>query len=115
MRNIKYLASYNGPSYGLGGYNDRMDGFYSLKHAMESMWSRQKDEYDHVITYRENEITDVYQRENVHSVRFPATTRQDIMDVYYCEWSDEDEGYILGDWMYRITVGPRGGIRAEKA
>lgn len=113
MSRIKYLASYTGPSYGSVD-QDRMDGFCALWRVMDSMKARQKYESDDVRYYVLNDHNDVYQLEGERFVRFPATTQEDIMDVYHAVWDDDLEGYILGDWAYRITVGPRGGIRAEK-
>jgi len=114
MRNIRYLASYTGPSYGsMDQYS--MDGFLSLNDAMKSMWFRQRDGSDHVREYQLNDQSDVYQLKSFRHVSFPATTPEDVMDVHYAKWDEEEEGWVLGDWMYRVFVGPRGGIRSEKA
>lgn len=111
---IKYLASYIGPSYG-SPTQDTMDGFTSLWRCLDSMKARQKYGSDDVRRYALNDHSDVYQLESEWFSRFPATTQEDIMDVYHAVWDNDLEGYILGDWAYRISVGPRGGIRAEKA
>lgn len=114
MSRTKYLASYSGPSYG-SMTQDVMDGFATLYEAMKSMRDRQQCESDTVRGYRLNDQTDVYQLEGENWLRFPATTREDVMDVYYCTWDNALEGYVLGDWAYRIWVGPKGGIHADKA
>lgn len=110
----RYLASYTGPSYG-SMHQESMDGFHSLMEAMKSMRYRQRVEADTVKCYKLNEANDVYQLEEEQYVRFPATTRDDIMDVYHAVWDNDLEGYVLGDWAYRISVGPLGGIRSDKA
>jgi len=116
MKRVKYFACYTGPSYGSADQTN-VDAFRSLYGAMKSMWNRQYDGYDDVLAYHEAE--DGFYRRDFRGgtgyVRFPATTPQDVMDVYYAVWDNEEEGYILGDWAYRVYVGPRGGIRAEKA
>lgn len=111
---IKYLASYQGPSYG-SMTQDTMDGFTSLWRAVQSVRTRQVYESDGVRCYTLNDHSDVYQLESERYVHFPVTTRDDFMDVYHATWDNGCEGYTLGDWAYRITVGPRGGVRAEKA
>lgn len=113
MSRIKYLVSYTGPSYGSLTQDD-MDGMASLREAMLSMRARQRG-WDDVRGYRLDVVSDVYRLVDEYYTRFPATTQEDVMDVYHAVWDKDSEGYILGDWAYRITVGPRGGIRAEKA
>lgn len=111
---IKYLASYEGPSYGSMS-QDHMDGFSGLYEAMQSMRDRQNERWVNIRGYTLNNKTDVYQSNGTDYFRFPATTPEDVMDVYYAVWDKELEGWILGDWAYRITVGPKGGIRSERA
>jgi hypothetical protein len=119
MDSIKYLASYHGPSYGSMD-QVHMDSFQSLANAMVSMANRQKYEADTLFTYEEDSAG-VYRpcpESFDRHTQFPSTTREDFMDVYHALPSDELDGkggYILGEWAYRISVGPRGGIRVEKA
>lgn len=110
---IKYLSSYSGPSYGSMD-QEYMDGHGSLYRAMQSMRNRQEG-MDWVYPYRENS-EGVYGPEKDgewDTVLYPATTRDDVMWVYWAV--PEDGGYILGDLAYCITVGSRGGVRSEKA
>lgn len=110
---IKYFAQYEGPSHSSWGM-ERLEGFHSLYEVMESMRARQKYECDDVNEYMES--PDGYHRkEEEHFVRFPATTRDDKMYVYGALWDNEEEGYMYGDLLYIVTVGPRGGVRSEKA
>lgn len=115
MNRVKYFGSYDGPSYGSGGWEDSFDAFSSLKGAMEAMWRRQTNECDDVKTYKENP-SGFYVYWFSGFARFPGTTRGDWMDLYYAIPDENREGaYIQGDWAYRIVVGSRGGIRVEKA
>ena len=119
---IKYLTSYHGPSYGSMD-QIHMDGATSLYDAMQRMRQIQRDEAATTYTYEEN-LEGVYlpwDKQYGHYVSFPATTREDYMDVCYAipesttVNGEEVIGYVLGDWAYRISVGPRGGIRSDKA
>lgn len=112
MSKVKYFGSYHGPSYGSNGWSEDWDAFASLKGAMEAMWRRQEQGADDVLTYKENPHG-VLVYWNEEYVRFPATTREDCIDLYYA--IPEDGGYFQGDLAYRISVGPRGGVRVEKA
>ena len=111
MDKIKYLGSFSGPGY---GSLDQafMDGFTSLADGMWSMKSRQNVGWNDVREYREDPYG-VYLHKVDAYVSFPALTGEEIIDLYHA--LPEEEGYILGEWAYRITVGPRGGVRAVKA
>lgn len=110
---IKYFAQYEGPSYSSWGM-ERLEGFHSLYEAMEAVRARQKYECDGVNEYVE--APDGYHRESEERfVRFPATTREDKMYIYWAVWDGDEEGYQYGDLAYLITVGPKGGVEAKKA
>ena len=94
------------------GYHARTDGFTSLADGMWSMKSRQNVGWNDVREYREDPYG-VYLHKVDAYVSFPALTGEEIIDLYHA--LPEEEGYILGEWAYRITVGPRGGVRAVKA
>jgi len=110
---IKYLASYEGPSYGSWGSPERMDGFTSIKAAELSMWCRQNDGCDTTQAFIINdEQYWVWAGEDY--TRFPATTPEDCMELYE----------VIGDGPYgslqvadspsiRLTVGLRGGVTRE--
>ena len=110
---IKYLATYNGPSYGGPWAPERMDGFTSLSAAKASMWCRQHNGYDITQAFIINdEQMWVWAGEDY--TRFPATTPEDHMELYE----------VIGDGPYgslqvadspsiRLTVGPRGGVIKE--
>lgn len=133
MNKVKYFSTYSGPSYG-SLYADRVDAHSSLYGAMKSMRNRQ-DGSDSVVSYVETE-DDLYILEENEQYQgymfFPATTPEDIMWVYWAipdfeHYSVVKEdgtvidkkrrtgGYIMGDLAYCITVGIRGGVKAEKA
>ncbi len=108
---IKYLTQYSGPSYGSLDM-EHMDGEASLYCAMVSFRRRNVMGYDDVNTFRENPDGTYVAWELDRRVAFPATTNSDYMDVYYA--IPVDGGYTLGDWAYRITLGPRQGVRSER-
>lgn len=107
---IKYLASYHGPSYRPVD-QEYMDGLQNLWSAMKSMRNRQSG-WAPVDTFKEDS-EGTYRLHRRGMAAFSATTYEDYMDVYYA--LPEEGGYILGEWAYRISVGPRGGIRTNKA
>lgn len=109
---IKYLTSYQGPSYG-SVYQELMDGEQSLYSAMVSFRRRIVMGYDDVSTYKENPEGTYVIWETDRRVGFPGTTEEDYMDLYYA--IPTDGGYTMGDWAYRISLGPRKGVRSEKA
>ena len=111
MNKVKYFVSYMGP----GHFNDDqefMDAAESLHSAMLSFGNRTLRGSDRITTYRENpEGTYVLWYTDTRT-DYPCMSEEDYMDVYYAV--PERGGYILGDWAYRITLGPRKGVRAEK-
>lgn len=133
MNKVKYFSTYSGPSYGSLGM-ERVDAHSSLYGAMKSMRNRQEGS-DSVVSYVEGEDGLYDPEENEwyqgHTL-FPATTREDVMWVYWALPNFEHysvvkedgtvinkkrrtNGYIMGDLAYCITVGIRGGVKAEKA
>lgn len=132
MNKVKYFSTYSGPSYGSLDM-ERVDAHSSLYGAMQSMRNRQ-NEYDYPRSFKENEYG-VHHPEGDGSrayTLFPATTRDDIMWVYWAipefehysvvkedgtviNKSRPTDGYLVGDLAYCITVGIRGGVKAEKA
>jgi hypothetical protein len=110
MTSIKYLSSYHGPNFKPID-QEFMVSHHTLADAMYHMRGMQRG----VVTIHE------YQEDwqgRYHPLK-PRTgdgcgaEREDFMDVYHA--LPEEGGYILGEWAYRISVGPRGGIRVEKA
>lgn len=116
MNKVKYFATYQGPSYGMGGWETTYDAYSSLKAAMESMWHRQIDGSDTITAYTETPSDGLLRllEEDVY-YRFPATSREDVMWLYHAIRNEEEDGWSVGDVAYLITVGPRGGIRPERA
>jgi hypothetical protein len=113
MRKMKYFVSHHGP--GLASWDqDFMDGEQSLYSAMVSFRRRTVMGYDDVNTYRENPEGVYVAWEMDRRVDFPTATEEDYMEVYHAVHVPEDGGYVLGDWAYRITIGPRKGVRTEK-
>ena len=115
MKRVKYFATYHGPSYGLGyGYDlDRVDAFYSKSEVRAAMHERQKYEADTVVSYV-CQPDGFYRKQEEEFVRFPATTREDFMDVYAALWDAEEEGYEMSsEPEFRVYVGDRGGIKVE--
>jgi len=111
---VKYLGTYSGPSYGSLDAT-HVDAFESLYDAMRAMQRRQGGS-DDVVTYTEDH-EGVYRLEGREEYQghtlFPATTRDDVLWLYWA--LPYMDGYIMGDLAYCVTVGPRGGIRSEKA
>lgn len=109
---MKYLISYLGPGYASLDHSD-MEGFQTLYDIMQSMRERQRGA-DTVFVYEEDAFGIYRPHEGLWDkyMHFPTSTREDYMDVYYA--IPEDGGYVLGNWAYRVTVGPRGGIRVDK-
>ncbi len=111
---IKYLATYNGPSYGTyGGYGDYFEGFASIQAAKDELDRRQRMEYGYTTTYAENndDLFVIWESEKRYA--FPGTTKDDSMELYAV--SDAGQMQYLRDTnpSYRLTVGPRGGIQVE--
>ena len=109
---IKYLVQYSGPSYSSWD-QEYMDGETSLYAAMVSFRRRNVMGYDDVNTFRENPDGVHVAWELDKRVAFLGATDSDYMDVHYA--IPENGGYVLGDWAYRLTFGPRKGVRAERA
>jgi hypothetical protein len=96
------------------GASEEKDAESSLYSAMVSFRRRNVMGYDDVNTYRENFDGEYVPWEMGRRVEFPGTTDEDYMDVYYAVKDDNNGTYILGDWAYRLTIGPRKGVRVEK-
>lgn len=109
----KYFGVYYGPSYGSWSMAEEMDGFESIKEAKESMRERQ----------RGGDVTNLYSRnadghlvlwETSAGRDFPGTTNADYMDLHYATGNGDGTYAHSEDIAYRITIGERGGIIAEK-
>lgn len=110
---IKYLATYNGPSYGGWDSYEQMDAFSSIEDARQAMSLRQGG-HDYVTTYKENDDNFYVPWSRGQYTEFPGTTTEDRMDLYLAVDLDDGEYSRGDDPMYRLTVGPRGGIKVEK-
>lgn len=108
---MKYLASYEGVSYGSMD-QECMKGFPNLLSAMQFMRDMQAKELQWYHEYREDS-EGVYRFTGRSTIDGAVSTPRDFMDVCYA--IPDGDGYTLGDWAYRITVGPRGGIRSGRA
>lgn len=112
MNKVKYFVSYQGFSY-FSADQEYMDAESSLYDAMKSFYRRNFMGYDDVDTYRENADGEYVPWELDVRIETPGTTSEDYMDVYWAVKTGQGT-YVLGDWAYRITLGPRKGVRAEK-
>lgn len=112
---IKYLATYNGPSYGsMGGYDEKMEGFTSIADAKDELDRRQRTGYGYVTTYARN-ANDLYVPwELDKQYDFPGTTREDFMELYRVQRVGAGLFWLDPDPMYRLTIGSRKGIKVEE-
>ncbi len=111
---IKYLATYNGPSYGTrGGYDENMEGFASIAEAKNELDCRQRAGYGYVTTYalNANELYVPWELSRRYS--FPGTTGEDYMELYRAQSVGAGLFQLDPDRMHRLTIGPRGGIKVE--
>lgn len=112
MNKPKYFATYHGPSY--GSYDmEFMDAFGTISDAMQAMRNRQMG-YDYPEEYRENGDGTMVLWNSTRRMDFPATTESDYMDLFTAIPND-DGSYSVGEFVCRLTVGPRGGIVVEGA
>jgi hypothetical protein len=107
---IRYAGTYNGPSY--FSWEAEFEGFTSLAEAKNALHERvngsgafpyevktlTEDNFGHVTVTR------------IEQCLFPATTNEDFIDLYVVGGN----GYRASEPYIRLTVGPRGGIIAEK-
>jgi hypothetical protein len=110
---VRYLGVFNGASY--YGYGlDKMDAYTSIEAARTSLFHRLVDEMDYVTTYAENADSEYVVWEKDEFTRFPATTDQDYIDLYkVIEWEDGALSRAAEPY-YRLTMGPRKGVKVEK-
>lgn len=112
---IKYLATYQGPSYGSYDAFEVMEGFVSVEAARHAMWNRQSVQFDWVDEYRRNQDGNHVVWATNTRAGFPASSNLDTMELY-----EVIERYSRGDIMInpepciRLSVGPRGGVVQEK-
>jgi hypothetical protein len=110
---IKYLATYNGPSYGGSSDLDWMQGFASIREAKDEMDRRQRMGYGYVTTYALNADELYVPWEGEKKYDFPATTQDDFMELYKVTLADEGTYWRQPEPFYRLTIGPRGGVQVE--
>lgn len=111
---IKYLATYNGPTYDvLGRRNGKMEAFVSIREAKDEMDRRQRGGYGYVTTYALNASELYVPWEQEKKYDFPAATRSDFMELYKVTPVGEGMYWSQPEPFYRLTVGPRGGIQME--
>jgi len=108
---IKYLSTYDGIGY-RSMDQEYMEGLESLHEGMQQMRSMQSQELHYFADFMENS-EGVYELQGSSPRQGLTATRQDIMWLYWAV--PEDGGYVLGDLAYCLLVGPKGGIKVEKA
>lgn len=113
MSKVKYLGSYNGPSY-FSYDRDYMMGLESIQEAKDTF----KDFYDGSVGYksmRENADGLYIVWEEASYTRTPGTSEEDCLDVYYAIPEGSYGGYRIGEYAFRLSFGPRRGIIKENA
>ena len=112
MSKIRYFTQYSGPGYSSFD-QEYMEAETSLYGAMVAFRRKNVMGYDDVTTFRENPEGLYVPWCSNRRVNYDGTTSEDYADLLYAV-PDEHGAYILGDWAYRLTIGPRKGVRVEK-
>lgn len=110
----RYFAVYSGPSYGGWDGPEYVIGLSSLKEAKDLM--RQFDSgyvtYDEYLRNPDGLHVPWRMRESFSLLG--STSWSDRMDVYEAIPVDVPGQYLMGDFVYRLTYGERGGVKVEK-
>ena len=105
---VKYLATYQGPSYGGWHVFENMEAFDSIDAAKRSMRNRQEGD-TRVVSFKENgDQMHVYDTDSYRD--FPATTPMDTMVLYQVAEGPFGSLERFEDPTYRLSIGNRGGI-----
>lgn len=110
---VRYLGTFHGASYGSYDIVD-MDAYSSIEAARSSLFHRLVDEMDYVTTYRQNADGEYIRWENERFTRFPGTTKQDSIELHKVINDDNGVLTIADGPYYRLTMGPREGVKVER-
>lgn len=107
---VRLAGVYSGPSYGTHDPRDGFEGFASIRQARTRYQERQETSGGYPLSVIRLDVDRDYKitRAEHEAVRFPATTPEDVLDLYrVCD------GQVAAEPFARLSAGPRGGVTRE--